>query len=88
MSQSGALQTLVQMVSAADSDMKASAIWALANMAYTASPAVNKTLLQALPWRCVESLLQRNSPDIEVWFSLAANHFLNVWVQSGTFGIV
>lgn len=64
--ESGALQTLVGMLETQDADLKTSAIWALANMAYTASPAVQKALLQALPWRQVQELLQSTSQSIEV----------------------
>lgn len=65
-SQSGTLQLLVHKLGCSNVEVRTSAVWALANMAYMASPAVSKALLQALSWTQVCGLLQAGSSELQV----------------------
>ena len=54
------------MLAHAEAEVKTSAIWALANMAYMASLDISKSILQHVSWSLVLHLLQQDNPEVQV----------------------
>ena len=73
-SQSGTLQIIIHELGHVNTVVKTSAIWALANMAYMASPTVSQALLRALPWTQVCDLLQADSSELQVGIAHCSMH--------------
>lgn len=64
-SQSG-IQSIASMLTHDEAEVKTSAIWALANMAYMASLEISKSVLQHVSWSLVLHLLQQDNPEVQV----------------------
>ena len=62
------LPSLVKMLSAADADVRCSAMWALSHLVNDAMPAMCEAVMAALPWDHFSTLLQDTSSAVQVGF--------------------
>lgn len=62
------LPTIVQMLSAADADVRCSAMWAFSHLVNGARPAVCEAVMAALPWDHFSLLLQDADSAVQVDF--------------------
>lgn len=62
------LPSIVKMLSAADADVRCSAMWALSHLVNGARPAVCEAVMAALPWERFSCLLQDADSAVQVAF--------------------
>ena len=62
------LPPIVKMLSAADADVRCSAMWALSHLVNDARPAVCESVMAALPWDHFSTLLQDADSTVQVGF--------------------
>ena len=62
----GCVDKLVSLATSMDSDLRLNAVWGLQNLAFRGSLEVKGSIMSALPWTTLTSLLRDESPELQV----------------------